>query len=215
MGNIVFSQAAKFLQKRRNTRRWIAVVLCLALVVTSGTFGVLTRHGSALTGADRVLACVYENHVHGDECCDEAGELVCGYADYCVHVHQEGCYDGEGSLVCPLPETETHVHDDSCYGTEQVPVCGMEQNAGHQHTDECYEIELLDMVCEKEEHVHDENCYELIPEGEEVPEAEKGTESETPAESTDTVQDDGPAGNADASGSETSAENAEIGRAHV
>lgn len=212
MGNIVFSQAAKFLQKRRNTRRWIAVVLCLALVVTSGTFGVLTRHGSALTGADRVLACVYENHVHGDECCDEAGELVCGYADYCVHVHQEGCYDGEGSLVCPLPETETHVHDDSCYGTEQVPVCGMEQNAGHQHTDECYEIELLDMVCEKEEHVHDENCYELIPEGEEVPEAEKGTESETPAESTDTVQDDGPAGNADASGSETSAENADTSR---
>ena len=78
MGNIVFNQAAKFLSKRRNTRRWIAAVLCLALVVTSGTFGMLTRHGSALSG-EKVLDCVFEEHVHTDGCYNEAGELVCGF----------------------------------------------------------------------------------------------------------------------------------------
>lgn len=214
MGNIVFSQAAKFLKKRRNTRRWIAVVLCLALIVTSGTFGALTRHGSALTGAEQVLACTYENHVHGEECYNEAGELVCGYADYCVHVHNESCYDSEDNLICPLPEIEAHVHDESCYVDEEQLVCGMEENEIHQHTDDCYDIELGDIVCGMEEHVHDDSCYELITEGEEIPEngeaaqgresagSEEPTQSEEPAGSEAPVQNEEPAGNADAAQSE-------------
>ena len=198
MGNIVFSQAAKFLKKRRNTRRWIAVVLCLALIVTSGTFGALTRHGSALTGAEQVLACTYENHVHGEECYNEAGELVCGYADYCVHVHNESCYDSEGNLVCPLPEIEAHVHDESCYVDEEQLICGMEENEIHQHTDDCYDIELGDLVCELEEHVHDDSCYELITEEDEIPENGtdadgENTQGETPDRSETPVQSETPA----------------------
>lgn len=214
MGNIVFSQAAKFLQKRRNTRRWIAVVLCLALVVTSGTFGVLTRHGSALTGAEQILDCAYEGHVHGEECYNEAGELICGYADYCVHEHNESCYDGEDNLVCQLPEIPAHVHDESCYVEEEQLICEMEENEIHQHTDDCYDIELGDIVCGMEEHVHDDSCYELITEGEEIPEngeaaqggesagSEEPTQSEEPAGSEAPVQNEEPAGNADAAQSE-------------
>lgn len=201
MGNIVFNQATKFLQKRRNTRRWIAVVLCLALVITSGTFSALTRHGSALTGKGQILACTYEGHVHGEECYNEAGELVCGYADYCVHEHNEDCYDSEGNLVCQLPEIGAHVHDDSCYAEEEQLICGLEENEIHQHTDDCYDVEPEDLVCELEEHVHDDSCYELITEGEEIPENStevSGAEDEAADGSEAPVQSEAPAGNEDA-----------------
>lgn len=94
MGNKVINQAAKFLRERHNTRRWIAIVLCLALVVTSGTFSALTREGHALSDKNRKLECTYKAHEHGAECYNEAGETVCGFADYCVHTHNEACGAG-------------------------------------------------------------------------------------------------------------------------
>lgn len=159
MGNLVINQAAKFLRERRNTRRWIAVVLCLALVVTSGTFGALTRQGHALSDTNRKLVCAYTPHEHGEGCYNEAGEAACGYADYCVHTHNESCYDSEGELVCRLPEIEAHVHDESCYQAGQPLVCGLEESDGHHHTDSCYTIQQGEQVCSLEEHTHGGDCY--------------------------------------------------------
>ena len=194
MGNIVFNQAAKFLSKRRNTRRWIAAVLCLALVVTSGTFGMLTRHGSALSG-EKVLDCVFEEHVHTDGCYNEAGELVCGYADFCVHQHdEETCYDSEGNLVCQLPEIEAHVHDESCYSEVQKLVCELEENEGHQHTEDCQGLVCGDLACELEEHTHGEECYEAVAEDAEASESEESAESEAPAEDEGAPESEAPAG---------------------
>lgn len=182
MGNIVFNQAAKFLSKRRNTRRWLAAVLCLALVVTSGTFGMLTRHGSALSDT-KVLDCAFEVHHHSDECYDEDGNLVCGYADYCVHKHDASCYDSEKNLVCQLPEIEAHVHDDSCFEEEKCLICELEETEGHQHTEECYDIELGELTCMIPEHVHDDSCYELIVENEDISEDGNAASEEAPEQS--------------------------------
>nr|WP_305141772.1 SpaA isopeptide-forming pilin-related protein [uncultured Acetatifactor sp.] len=205
MGNIVFNQAAKFLSKRRNTRRWIAAVLCLALVVTSGTFGMLTRHGSALSG-EKVLDCVFEEHVHTDGCYNEAGELVCGYADFCVHQHdEETCYDSEGNLVCQLPEIEAHVHDESCYSEVQKLVCELEEKEGHQHTEDCQGLVCGDLACELEEHTHGEECYEAVTEDAEASESEESAESEAPAEDEGAPESEAPAGSEGTPGSEAPA----------
>ncbi len=208
MGNIVFNQAAKFLSKRRNTRRWIAAVLCLALVVTSGTFGMLMRHGSALSNT-KMLDCAFEVHEHSNACYDEAGELVCGYADYCVHTHNDDCYDSENNLVCKLPEIEAHVHEDSCFEEEQCLICEMEETEGHQHTEECYQIEQNELTCTMEEHVHDDSCYELIPEGEEIPQDESTAPSEAPVPNEETSPSEEPVQNQESSATETPAQNPE------
>jgi len=83
-------------------------------------------------------------HEHGEECYDENGELVCGYADFVAHVHTEDCYDENGDLWCDLPEIEPHVHDASCYDEADL------ENV-HLHGDECYTVELGDLVCKKGE----------------------------------------------------------------
>ena len=57
MGNSIFDQAAKFMRDRRNNHRWLSIVLCLAIVVTVGTFYVLIRQGQAMSHKEQVLEC--------------------------------------------------------------------------------------------------------------------------------------------------------------
>ena len=161
MGNSIFDQAAKFIRDRRNNHRWLSIVLCLAIVVTVGTFYVLIRQGQAMIHRDQVLDCQLQVHVHDESCYDAENRLVCLYSDYVLHKHNEDCYDANGVLVCQLPEIEAHTHDDSCWLREQRLVCGLEETTGHVHSEECYTKEQGDMICALAEHTHTDACYSV------------------------------------------------------
>ena len=77
----------------------IALVLCLSMLVSMGTFAAFHKTAVAKTYTKDVLDCPYAM---------EDAEAV-------AHVHNDDCYDGE-TLVCTLPEREAHTHDDTCYG---------------------------------------------------------------------------------------------------
>jgi LPXTG-motif cell wall-anchored protein len=160
METSIIKQAAKFLREQKNHRRWLAVFLCLAMVVSLSTVWALTNTGSAMTHTQKVLNCQYEVHQHTEDCYDEEGLLTCGYADYVVHTHNDDCYDESGSLVCPLSQVEPHTHDESCYQEQQTLVCGLEESEGHHHTDACYATEQISLICTEEEHQHEESCYD-------------------------------------------------------
>lgn len=184
MGFDFLSQAAKFLQERKEYRRWLTAFLCLALVVAFGTVTALKMYGHAMTHQEKVLDCRYEVHEHTEDCYeeDENGEkiLICGLADYVIHVHNDDCYDQDGELVCPLEEHEPHAHDDSCWEEEEVLICGEEETEGS--TEDAAVEETAETVktadddldaeesgahaesgrelsCEKEEHTHGDSCY--------------------------------------------------------
>lgn len=135
----ILKQAAEILRKRKNSRRWQKMILCLAIVAAAGTIMILMTTGQALTKKGKVLDCKLEVHEHTDECYDEDGELVCGYADFVIHEHNEDCYDADGNLVCTLPEIELHEHDASCYEEQRVLICEEGKNSGtveEVHTEE-------------------------------------------------------------------------------
>lgn len=104
--------------EQKKYRRWLAVFLCLAMVVTMGTTAALKMNGQALNHEKKVFACSEEVHEHTAECYEsgilpgetpeggtvEEEQPICGYADYVVHVHDESCYDEDGELVCQIPE---------------------------------------------------------------------------------------------------------------
>ena len=141
----VFNQAAEILRDKKRHKHWIALFLCLAMIVSLATESILTLPGVALTRQVRVLDCPYEH----------AGYTV-------AHTHNDDCYDSDGYLVCPLPEVEVHVHDDSCYAQETVLVCGQDEYEGHWHDETCYDEEG-NLICgleESEGHYHTDDCYE-------------------------------------------------------
>ena len=84
-------QAAKLLGEQKKYKRWLAVFLCLAVVVTAGTVAALKMNGQALSHKQKVLECKLEVHEHTEECYKadpKTGEkkLVCGLADYVVQI---------------------------------------------------------------------------------------------------------------------------------
>lgn len=160
MGSLVKKQAERFLREKQRQKRWLAIFLCLALVVTSGTFAALRMNGRAMDIEGKVLDCRAQAHQHTEGCYDEQGDLICGQADYLVHTHSAACYDGEGNLVCQIPEREAHVHDDSCYTEEKTLICGQEEAEGHQHSQDCYTQQIGEWICTQEAHEHDPLCYD-------------------------------------------------------
>ncbi len=131
--------------------------------------------------------CGFEEHIHGERCFDEDGNLFCGFDEHmhnesCLeekqeessaeaeengneyicgkdeHAHSEECY-GEGeNLIC---EAEEHIHTEECLakGPEKEYICGYEE---HTHTEECSD-ENGNLVCETEEHTHNEECLSEGP----------------------------------------------------
>ncbi len=84
---------------------------------------------------------IYRNtfsvHHHTEACRNEAGEIVCGYAeDEYIHSHNEFCRNADGKLVCGLEARKPHEHTGECYGTDRILVCG-NTDQGHTHTAEC------------------------------------------------------------------------------
>ncbi len=209
MKNGLLQQATRFYQNWRRKQLWYRMVSGMACVVVFCTVYALIlpaitmekEPGCGLEEHTHTEACYTvetvwpsteylcgedpAGHVHDEDCCDEDGNLICGYADFVVHTHDKSCYDRNGDLVCPLEEIEEHRHDENCYSTTEVltcgeeetghvhdqscytrvrgdMTCGLEESKGHTHGSGCYETER-DLVCELEEgedHTHDESCYE-------------------------------------------------------
>lgn len=148
------------LGKRRRVRRWIPVVVGLALVVTVGTFYFMIQQGQAMARRDMVLDCAVPVHQHSEACFDGEEKLACGYANYVVHEHNDNCYDKEAALVCALPEIREHHHVEACYEKREVMICGQEQTVGHVHLDDCYEEALTCQLEESPAHAHGAACYD-------------------------------------------------------
>lgn len=187
MKNGLLQQATRFYQNWRRKQLWYRMVSGMACVVVFCTVYALIlpaitmekepacgleehTHTEACYTVETVwpsteYLCSEESlsgHVHGEDCCDEDGDLICGYADFVVHTHDESCYDRNGDLACPLEEIEEHRHDADCYSSTEVLTCG-EEETGHVHDQSCYTRVRGDMTCglEKEEgHTHGSGCYE-------------------------------------------------------
>ena len=115
MGETLQKQVNKLLSDKLAHTRWVAMFLCLAILVGLGTTAMLRETGVSMTHTEKVLDCQLEL---------PSGE---GYADYVVHVHNDDCYDADGNLVCQLPEIPAHVHTEDCYTTERILICGQEE----------------------------------------------------------------------------------------
>ncbi|MCD8052091.1 MAG: leucine-rich repeat protein [Clostridiales bacterium] len=127
MKNIVNSYVRKFLEERRKSRRALAMLLALALVVTTSVTWELHSTGIAMTNE---TYCGLEEHTHTEGCYEKV--LVCGKEESEGHTHDESCYDEEGNLTCGKEESVGHTHTEDCY--EEQLVCGKEE---HTHTVEC------------------------------------------------------------------------------
>ena len=135
----------RILKDRKRRTRSLALILCLSMIVSLGTFAGFRQTAQAKVYTKEVLDCPYTY---------EGAEPV-------AHVHNDDCYDGQ-TLVCTLPELEAHTHTDECFTEQRVLVCGLEENPGHQHSEECYD-ENGELICQIPEgegaHTHTDDCY--------------------------------------------------------
>lgn len=188
---------ADLMLSHRRRARYVAVLVCSALVVVMGVAVALSQPGQAKTHEETVLDCQYSGngaHTHDASCYDADGNLVCPLEEREYHVHDDSCYASETYLVCGLEEgAGAHAHDESCYDEEGNLVCGLEESEGHVHTDECWQTDTW-LDCGKDEvtetHVHGDGCFRtvVVDDGEDEPAAEpevgaeadseEGTESE-------------------------------------
>ena len=184
----VLSRAAEFIKAQRQKKRWTKAVSAMAAVVVFCTTYALIlpaitlqaecgkedhTHSDACYTVETItpqptMLCSLETlreaglHEHDDNCYDDEGNLVCGFADFVVHEHDETCYDLDGKLICTLEEIEEHQHDADCYREKRVLVCDQEETDGHRHDDGCYKQVRGDLICtsEEEDHEHSDDCYE-------------------------------------------------------
>ena len=140
----------RILRDHKRQTRSLALILCLSMLVSLGTFAGFHKTAVAKVYTRKVLDCPYAR---------EGAEPV-------AHRHNDDCYEGE-TLVCRLPELEEHTHSDECYTEHQVLICTLEENPGHQHTNECYDVDgaLICTIPEGEgEHEHTVECYTTVRE---------------------------------------------------
>ena len=129
---------------RKAHTRWLAMILCLSMIVSLGTFAGFHKTAVAKTYTKEVLDCPYAQ---------EGAAPV-------AHVHNDDCYDGD-TLVCTLPEREAHTHTEECFAEQRRLTCVLEENPGHQHGDACYAARE-EITCGLEEnpgHVHNGTCF--------------------------------------------------------
>ena len=171
----------RILKDRKRRTRSLALILCLSMIVSLGTFAGFRKTAVAKVYTREVLDCPYTHegaepvaHVHNDDCY-EGDTLVCTLPEVEAHTHSDACYTEREVLTCTLEENPGHQHGDACYTEHEEIRCGLEENPGHQHGDACYtEREVLRCGLEENPgHQHGEACYDengvltcQIPEGE-------------------------------------------------
>lgn len=164
------SKLRAYIQEHKQRRRWYKLTACLAAVAVLVTAGAMVLPAITLENSPEILECQLDLHTHTDDCYDQAGNLICGQADFVVHTHTDACYGADGTLICPLEEIQTHTHGDACYQETRVLVCGQAEAEGHVHDASCYPTSQ-EPLCGLEEtaphthqgHIHTEACYAEVP----------------------------------------------------
>ena len=158
-----------FRQARKAHNRWVAMVLCLSMLVTIGTFAAFHKDAIAKTYTRKELFCPYADegaemvaHEHNTDCyCENV--LVCMLEEVEEHNHTNACFSERTVLCCELEETRGHVHDDACMEEHRTLVCKETVGEGHYHTEGCYALERGELICSIAEnsHEHTDECFAL------------------------------------------------------
>ena len=158
-----------FRHARKAHNRWVAMVLCLSMLVTIGTFAAFHKDAIAKTYTRKELFCPYAEegaemvaHEHNTDCyCENV--LVCMLEEVEEHNHTNACFSERTVLCCELEETRGHVHDDACMEEHRTLVCKETVGEGHYHTEGCYALERGELICSIAEnsHEHTDECFAL------------------------------------------------------
>ena len=166
MKDIINGLIERFRRQHVQARRYVAMMLVLALLTTLFVNWQLHGVGISMT-AD--YHCGYEEHQHTAACYEKV--LTCGYeegepetpvtssdssADLVSDYSAEEPEEPE-EPVQTEPETiwVPHEHTDACYEEHRVLTCYQEE---HEHTDDCFD-EYGALICGEFEHIHDDSCY--------------------------------------------------------
>ena len=166
MKDIINGLIERFRRQHVQARRYVAMMLVLALLTT--LFVNWQLHGVGITmTAD--YHCGYEEHQHTAACYEKV--LTCGYeegepetpvtsSDSSADLVSAYSAEEPEELEEPVqtePETiwVPHEHTDACYEEHRVLTCYQEE---HEHTDDCFD-EYGALICGEFEHIHDDSCY--------------------------------------------------------
>ena len=166
MKDIINGLTERFRRQHVQARRYVAMMLVLALLTTLFVNWQLHGVGISMT-AD--YHCGYEEHQHTAACYEKV--LTCGYeegepetpvtsSDSSADLVSAYSAEEPEELEEPVqtePETiwVPHEHTDACYEEHRVLTCYQEE---HEHTDDCFD-EYGALICGEFEHIHDDSCY--------------------------------------------------------
>ena len=166
MKDIINGLTERFRRQHVQARRYVALMLVLALLTTLFVNWQLHGVGISMT-AD--YHCGYEEHQHTAACYEKV--LTCGYeegepetpvtsSDSSADLVSAYSAEEPEELEEPVqtePETiwVPHEHTDACYEEHRVLTCYQEE---HEHTDDCFD-EYGALICGEFEHIHDDSCY--------------------------------------------------------
>ena len=166
MKDIINGLIERFRKQHVQARRYVAMMLVLALLTTLFVNWQLHGVGISMT-AD--YHCGYEEHQHTAACYEKV--LTCGYEEGEPETPVTSS-DSSADLVSAYsaaepeeleepvqtePETiwVPHEHTGACYEEHRVLTCYQEE---HEHTDDCFD-EYGALICGEFEHIHDDSCY--------------------------------------------------------
>lgn len=166
MKDIINGLIERFRRQHVQARRYVAMMLVLALLTTLFVNWQLHGVGISMT-AD--YHCGYEEHQHTAACYEKV--LTCGYEEgepETPVTSSDSSADPVSAYSAAEPaepeepvqtEPETiwvpHEHTDACYEEHRVLTCYQEE---HEHTDDCFD-EYGALICGEFEHIHDDSCY--------------------------------------------------------
>lgn len=166
MKDIINGLIERFRRQHVQARRYVAMMLVLALLTTLFVNWQLHGVGISMT-AD--YHCGYEEHQHTAACYEKV--LTCGYEEgepETPVTSSDSSADPVSAYNAAEPaepeepvqtEPETiwvpHEHTDACYEEHRVLTCCQEE---HEHTDDCFD-EYGALICGEFEHIHDDSCY--------------------------------------------------------
>ena len=163
MKDIINGLIERFRRQHVQARRYVAMMLVLALLTTLFVNWQLHGVGISMT-AD--YHCGYEEHQHTAACYEKV--LTCGYEEgepetpvtsSDSSTDPVSAYSAEEPEEPVQTEPETiwvpHEHTDACYEEHRVLTCYQEE---HEHTDDCFD-EYGALICGEFEHIHDDSCY--------------------------------------------------------
>lgn len=169
MKDIINGLIERFRRQHVQARRYVAMMLVLALLTTLFVNWQLHGVGISMT-AD--YHCGYEEHQHTAACYEKM--LTCGYEEgepetpvtssdssadpvsaYSAAEPEEPEEPEEPVQTEPETIWVPHEHTDACYEEHRVLTCCQEE---HEHTDDCFD-EYGALICGEFEHIHDDSCY--------------------------------------------------------